>query len=100
MSNATRLLDILRKSLSSTSTRGNQCDVEDEYMPAFVTDVRKSTGNGFGIKLSSSARWCRCFNSTILKTIRVIGLVDDWKDWCDRMGPLHGKISAEYFKLP
>jgi len=36
--NATRLLDIMRKSFSVISTGGNQSDLEDEYL-AFVTDV-------------------------------------------------------------
>ena len=36
--NATRLLDIMRKSFAVISTGGNQSDLEDEYL-AFVTDV-------------------------------------------------------------
>ena len=38
ITNATRLLDILRKSLLIASTGGNQSDLEDEYL-AFVTDT-------------------------------------------------------------
>ncbi len=38
ITNATCLLDILRKSLLIASTGGNQSDLEDEYL-AFVTDA-------------------------------------------------------------
>ena len=90
MSNATRLLDIMRKSIMIASEGGNYSDQKGEYL-AFVTDVCWP-------RLQDKIRKVPRFPvvpdgadvstiSSILKTI--FGLLDTWNAWRVRSGLPH-----------
>jgi hypothetical protein len=103
MTNATRLLDILRKSLLIASTGGNQSDLEDEYL-TFVTDT-------CWYRLQDKVNKIPHFplvpdhadvstKSSVLKTI--IGQVEAWNTWRTSSGlPAEGsqKITEMQRKL-
>ncbi len=83
MNNATRLLGLIRKSLSIVSTKGNQADLEEEYL-SFVSDV---CWGRLQNKVNNKVPRFRAVPhgadvstmSLVLKTI--IELVESWKAW-------------------
>ncbi len=86
--NATRLLDIMQKSFSVISTRGNQSGLEDEYL-AFVTDVcwerLQDKVNRRVPRFPIVPQGADVSTmSSVLKTI--IGLAEAWNAWRLRTG--------------
>ena len=83
INNATRLLDILRKSLLIASTGGNQSNLEDEYL-AFVTDacwhrLQDKINNKIPHFPLVPDQADVSTISSVLETI--IGLVEAWNAW-------------------
>ena len=83
MNNATRLLDLIRKSLSVASAGGNQCDLEEEYL-SFVSDVCwgqiQNKVNNMVPRLGAVPRGADVSTmSSVFKTI--IELVESWTAW-------------------
>ena len=88
MNNATRLLDLIRKSLSITSAGGNQSDLEEDYL-SFVSDI---CWGRIQDKVNNKVPHLRVVphgadaltRSSVLQTI--IELVKSWKAWRFNMG--------------